>query len=288
VIPEGRPPEPAPHPLIYWGDLSVTGNGDLPLRIPPDLSPVSIRLALLFLLLTRGALGRAIFQKVFLDDGEASRLLQKAHAICKAATANFDVAIADVVPLVVGGEDDPSAALAALHRIGQERWPDSSEAIRFTRAFEANPDLARKAHRTPVGGSTHYPMPNFDLLGSRRLRMERVSWALPLALAEMPAPGFSASSSLGRPVKADSPKIAVRRGRYGHDFRSGQRSWLYPVRGACWLRCSLRGGLVMAMTFIERDRARLRWPRSAQAAVFGRRVGESRCAKVVRWMVFFY
>jgi hypothetical protein len=27
------------------------------LRIPPDLSPVSIRLALLFLLLTRGALG---------------------------------------------------------------------------------------------------------------------------------------------------------------------------------------------------------------------------------------
>jgi hypothetical protein len=31
VIPEGRPPDPAPHPLIYWGDLSVTGNGDLPL-----------------------------------------------------------------------------------------------------------------------------------------------------------------------------------------------------------------------------------------------------------------
>jgi hypothetical protein len=21
VIPEGRPPDPAPHPLIYWGDL---------------------------------------------------------------------------------------------------------------------------------------------------------------------------------------------------------------------------------------------------------------------------
>jgi hypothetical protein len=26
-----QPPDPAPHPLIYWGDLSVTGNGDLPL-----------------------------------------------------------------------------------------------------------------------------------------------------------------------------------------------------------------------------------------------------------------
>jgi hypothetical protein len=113
------------------------------------------------------------FQKVFLDDGEASRLLRKAHSICKAATANFDVMIADVVPQVVGAADaqdvnDPSAALAALHRIGQERWPEASEAIRFTRAFESNPDLARQAHRTPVGGSTHYPMPNFDLLGSRR------------------------------------------------------------------------------------------------------------------------
>jgi hypothetical protein len=80
---------PRPRPLIYWGDLSVTGNGDLPLatqrrvesvasdrsplsawsvvsyflrylsststnkflRIPPEVSPVSIRLALLFLLL---------------------------------------------------------------------------------------------------------------------------------------------------------------------------------------------------------------------------------------------
>ena len=31
MIPEGRPPAPAPHPLIDWGDLSVTGNGDLPL-----------------------------------------------------------------------------------------------------------------------------------------------------------------------------------------------------------------------------------------------------------------
>jgi hypothetical protein len=44
-------------------------------------------------------------------------------------------------------------------------------------------------------------------------------------------------------------------------------------------------GLVMAMSFIEKE---LRWPRSAQAAVFGRRVGESRCAKVVRRIVFFY
>ena len=31
---EGRPPDPAPRPLIYWGDLTVTGNGDLPLANP--------------------------------------------------------------------------------------------------------------------------------------------------------------------------------------------------------------------------------------------------------------
>src|ERR1700737_2674431 len=93
------PPTPPPTPLFYWGDLSVTGNGALPLAtqrrvesiasdrspfavagphlsawsvvsyflryfsststeqispIPPDLSPVSIRLALLFLLLFAG------------------------------------------------------------------------------------------------------------------------------------------------------------------------------------------------------------------------------------------
>jgi hypothetical protein len=27
----GGPPTPPPTPLIYWGDLGVTGNGDLPL-----------------------------------------------------------------------------------------------------------------------------------------------------------------------------------------------------------------------------------------------------------------
>jgi hypothetical protein len=43
VIPEGGAPRPRPHPLIYWGDLSVTGNGDLPLatqrRVESILTP---------------------------------------------------------------------------------------------------------------------------------------------------------------------------------------------------------------------------------------------------------
>jgi hypothetical protein len=71
--------------------------------------------------------------------------------------------VADVTPLQVGGEDaqavnDPSAVLAALHRIGRERWPEASEAQRFTRAFEAHPELARKAHVRP-SATSQYPFP---------------------------------------------------------------------------------------------------------------------------------
>jgi hypothetical protein len=47
--PGGEAPDPAPHPLIYWGDLSVTGNGDLPLAtqrrvesIASDRSPFAV------------------------------------------------------------------------------------------------------------------------------------------------------------------------------------------------------------------------------------------------------
>ena len=48
--PGGEAPRPHPHPpLIYWGDLSVTGNGDLPLAtqrrvesIASDQSPFAV------------------------------------------------------------------------------------------------------------------------------------------------------------------------------------------------------------------------------------------------------
>jgi hypothetical protein len=78
--------------------------------------------------------------------------------VLKAAAPYFDPQVQ-----VVGGVDaqdvnDPSEALAALHRIGRERWPDASEAIRFTRAFEANPELARKAHVRP-SATTSYEFP---------------------------------------------------------------------------------------------------------------------------------
>jgi hypothetical protein len=90
------------------------------------------------------------FSKVFTANTEEGTLVRKAHAVVKAAAPYFDPQVQ-----VVGGAnafnvDDPSEALAALHRIGRERWPEASEAIRFTRAFEANPELAAKAHRRPT------------------------------------------------------------------------------------------------------------------------------------------
>jgi hypothetical protein len=105
-------------------------------------------------------LGARAFEKVY----ERNPLLARAIAVIKAGLA--EQLLSGGMPVqVVGGADaqdvdDPSAALAALHRIGRERWPDASEAIRFTRAFEANPTLAAKAHRRPTappGGAYPYP-----------------------------------------------------------------------------------------------------------------------------------
>ena len=42
MIPEGRPPTPPPTPLIYWGDLSVTGNGDLPLATQRRVESIAL------------------------------------------------------------------------------------------------------------------------------------------------------------------------------------------------------------------------------------------------------
>jgi hypothetical protein len=93
--------------------------------------------------------------------------VRRACAIAKAAT--FEVFYAPGLPVqVVGGTDaqdvdDPQAALdayARLQEIGRQRWPDASEAVQFTRAFEANPALAVKAHKrptAPAGGA--YPFP---------------------------------------------------------------------------------------------------------------------------------
>jgi hypothetical protein len=99
--------------------------------------------------------GDRAFAKLY----ESEESVRRACNIAKAAAPVFDPQVQ-----VVGGTDvnpdDPSAALEALHRIGRERWPEASEAIRFTRAFDANPELARKAHvrpTPPANGAYPYP-----------------------------------------------------------------------------------------------------------------------------------
>jgi hypothetical protein len=117
------------------------------------------------------------FQKVFLADDEEGRMLQRAHQITKSATAAFEVTIVDVgdeTHRTVNDTESSEAyqqleALAAkLHEAATGQGQKLTKEQAFARAFESNPELARKAHRTPVGGSTHYPMPNFNLLGFRK------------------------------------------------------------------------------------------------------------------------
>jgi hypothetical protein len=117
------------------------------------------------------------FQAVFLADDEAGRMLQRAHQITKSATAAFDVTIVDIgdeTHRTVNDTEQSEAyqtleALAAkLHEAATGQGQKLTKEQAFARAFEQHPELARAAHRTPVGGSTHYPMPNFNLLGSRR------------------------------------------------------------------------------------------------------------------------
>jgi hypothetical protein len=78
--------------------------------------------------------------------------------LLKSAAPYFDPQVQVVGGAAARNVDDPSAALAALHRIGRERWPDASEAVRFTRAFEANPELAKQAHIRPAA-TTVYEFP---------------------------------------------------------------------------------------------------------------------------------
>jgi hypothetical protein len=73
--------------------------------------------------------------------------------------------VADVVPLVVGGEDtrdlsDTSKAIEQLKELGARRWPTESAAAQFERALTApeNHVLARRAVPIPRA-TTSYPFP---------------------------------------------------------------------------------------------------------------------------------
>jgi hypothetical protein len=81
---------------------------------------------------------------------EESRELREAIEIAKSAA--LQSAVADEI------ERDAKEAMRELNQIGKARWPSLTPAQRFARAFETNPELAKRAHRRP-GPSTSFSHP---------------------------------------------------------------------------------------------------------------------------------
>jgi len=81
---------------------------------------------------------------------EESEELRDAIDIAKGVSFQNDIA--------VQFEKDSRDAMDELNKIGKERWPSLTPAQRFARAFETNPELAKRAHRRP-GPSTSFPHP---------------------------------------------------------------------------------------------------------------------------------
>jgi hypothetical protein len=86
------------------------------------------------------------FTKLYTDSSE----LREAIEIAKGASLQ-DAVSAEL-------EKDAHEAMEELTKIGKARWPGLTPAQRFARAFETNPELARRAHRRP-GPSTSFPQP---------------------------------------------------------------------------------------------------------------------------------
>jgi hypothetical protein len=100
------------------------------------------------------------FERVYSDQSEEGLALRKAVAIAKAMPF-----VADLTPLVVGGEDtrdlsDESEAIAQLKELGARKWPTASEAQQFANAFSdpVNKEIANRAHKRPAA-TTFFPMP---------------------------------------------------------------------------------------------------------------------------------
>ncbi|HMF29226.1 MAG TPA: hypothetical protein VKE42_10670, partial [Candidatus Cybelea sp.] len=87
------------------------------------------------------------FAKLFMESNE----LRDAIEIAKRAAFQSDVT-AEI-------EKDARAACEELTRIGKARWGSLSPSQRFARAFETNPELARRASPRP-GPSTSFPHPS--------------------------------------------------------------------------------------------------------------------------------
>src|SRR5215813_868567 len=89
------------------------------------------------------------FAKVFSDTSEAGVILRRAYNICK--NSAYESLAQD--------QADSEAACRELSAIGKDRWPSLTPAQRFARAFETNPERAKRAHRRPsVFGAYPHPV----------------------------------------------------------------------------------------------------------------------------------
>jgi hypothetical protein len=103
----------------------------------------------------------AAFSQIFSAQSEDGILLRKACAVCKNTAAPMML----VEPVQSGGNDvsaaDQAQAYAKLVDLAkalQEKSAGLSEAQAFSKAFEANPTLAAKAHQRP-SATTSYEFP---------------------------------------------------------------------------------------------------------------------------------
>src|SRR5262249_13252548 len=88
------------------------------------------------------------FTKVFTAQDEGGIILRKAFNVVKSTSHAADV-------------DDSAEAYRELEAIGKRDYPGLSSHEQFAKAFEAHPELAKRAHRRPSAGSTSFPYPKF-------------------------------------------------------------------------------------------------------------------------------
>jgi len=87
------------------------------------------------------------FAKVFTDQSEAGVMLRRAFNVVKNAAYE-------------GATNDSAKACAELAEIGKRRWPSLNRDQQFARAFETNPEIAKRAHRRPpVFAAGAFPHP---------------------------------------------------------------------------------------------------------------------------------
>src|SRR5262249_733740 len=90
------------------------------------------------------------FAKVYSEQSEGGVVLRRAFQVAK--NSAYQGALDSA-------EKDAAAACAELTKIGKDRWPSLTPAQRFARAFETNPELAKRAHRRPsVFGAYPHPV----------------------------------------------------------------------------------------------------------------------------------